>query len=69
MGGGGICIHTNRRLKTRGGVYSSLQTQMTCVGRYEIKPLIYEKFIKKNKCIHTNGMLEMGSRNYTKNFQ
>ena len=29
------------------GVDSSLETKMTCVGRYEIKPPIYEKFIEK----------------------
>ena len=33
---------------------------MTCVGHYEIKPPIYEKFIEKNKCIRTNDMLENG---------
>ena len=33
---------------------------MTCVGHYEIKPLIHKKFIEKNKYIHTNGMLENG---------
>ena len=31
---------------------------MTCMGHYEIKPPIYEKFIKENKCICANGMLE-----------
>ena len=33
---------------------------MMCMGHYEIKPPIYEKFIEKNKCIHTNDMLENG---------
>ena len=34
---------------------------MTCVGHYEIKPPINEKFIiEKNKCIHTSGRLENG---------
>ena len=28
------------------------------MGHYEIKPPMYEKFMEKNKCIHTNGMLE-----------
>ena len=31
---------------------------MTCVGRYEIKPPIYEKFVKKNNCIRTTNKLE-----------
>ena len=30
------------------------------VGHYEIKPPIYEKFMKNKKCICTNGMLENG---------
>ena len=29
-------------------------------GHYEIKPPIYKKFLKKNKCIHSNNMLENG---------
>jgi hypothetical protein len=33
---------------------------MMCVGHYEIKPLIYEKFIEKNKCICTHGKLGNG---------
>jgi hypothetical protein len=33
---------------------------MTCMGNYEIKSLIYEKFIDKNKCKLTNAMLENG---------
>jgi hypothetical protein len=33
---------------------------MMCVGRYEVKPHIYEKFIGKKQCIHTNGKLENG---------
>ena len=28
------------------------------MGRYEIKPSIYKKFIKKNNCICTNNKLE-----------
>ena len=39
---------------------------MTCVGHYEIKAPICEKFMKKNKCIRTNGMLENDSYIYTK---
>lgn len=31
---------------------------MTCVGDYEIKPHAYITFIKKNKCICTDNMLE-----------
>ena len=33
---------------------------MTCVGDYEIKPPIYENFLEKNKCIHTNDRVENG---------
>ena len=33
---------------------------MTCVGHNEIKSPIYEKFIEKNRCIHTNNMLKNG---------
>ena len=33
---------------------------MTCMGHCEIKQPVYEKFIGKNDCIHTNGMLENG---------
>ena len=33
---------------------------MMCMGHYEIKPHAYNKFIKKNKCICTNVMLENG---------
>jgi len=42
------------------GVDPSLETQMMCVGRFEIKPLIYKKLIEKNKCICINGMLDNG---------
>ena len=31
---------------------------MTCLGHYEIKPPMYEKFIWKNKCICIDGRLE-----------
>jgi Tfp pilus assembly major pilin PilA len=31
---------------------------MVFVGQYEIKLPMYEKVIKKNKCIRINGMLE-----------
>ena len=31
---------------------------MMCMGDYEIKPPIYDKFIEKNECIRTNGRLE-----------
>ena len=41
-------------------VDSSLELQMTCMGSYEIKRPIYKKFIKLNKCILTNAMLENG---------
>lgn len=30
---------------------------MTCVGHYENKSPMYEKFINDNKCIRTNGVL------------
>ena len=50
-----LCIHTTPR-----GVNSSLETQMTCVGRCEIKPPLCEKFREKNKCMSTNGMLGNG---------
>ena len=33
---------------------------MTCVGDYETKLSKCEKFIEKNKYIHTNGMLGNG---------
>lgn len=36
------------------GVDSSLETQ------YESKPIVHKKFIKKNKCIHTNCKLKNG---------
>ena len=39
-----------------GGLF--VENLKTCVGRCEIKPPIYEKFIEKNNCIRTNGMLE-----------
>jgi hypothetical protein len=42
------------------GVDPSLETQMMCVGHFEIKPLIYKKLIEKNKCIRINGILENG---------
>ena len=31
-----------------------------CMGHYEIKSPIYEKFLEKNECIHTNNKLENG---------
>ena len=31
-----------------------------CMGHYEIKTPIYENFIEKNICVHTNSMLEVG---------
>ena len=31
------------------------------MGRHEIKPLVYKKFIEKNNCIRTNGMVENGT--------
>ena len=31
---------------------------MMCLGHYEIKPLVYEKLIEKNKCIRTYDTLE-----------
>ena len=37
-----------------------LQTDMMCMGHYEIKPPIYKIFVEKNKCLHTNDMLENG---------
>ena len=33
---------------------------MRCVGHYENKPPMYEKFIDDNKCIRTNGVLGNG---------
>ena len=33
---------------------------MTCVGHYEIKPPIYDRFVEKKKCVRTNGILENG---------
>ena len=33
---------------------------MVCVGPYENQSPIYETFIEKNKCIHTNNILENG---------
>ena len=33
---------------------------MACVGDYEIKLPMYEKFTKNNKCIHIDGNLENG---------
>ena len=41
-------------------VDSSLETLMTCMGHYGIKPPTYEKFIMKNHCIRTNNMLKNG---------
>ena len=38
------------------GVDSALETLITCVGHYEIKPPLYENFTEKNKCIHTKKM-------------
>ena len=38
------------------GTDSSLETLMRCMGHYGIKFPIYEKFVEKNKCIHTNNM-------------
>ena len=39
------------------------------VSHNEIKPPIYEKFIEKNKCIHTIDMLENGLVNLYKAFK
>ena len=39
------------------GVDSSLETIITCMGHYEIRPPIHGKFIKTKKCICTIGML------------
>ena len=33
---------------------------MMCVGHYEIRRPIYEKFREKNQCTRTNYMLENG---------
>ena len=41
---------------------------MIYLGHYEMKPPIYDKFVEKNKCIHTYNMLEMVSCIYTKIF-
>lgn len=47
--------------RTRGkGVDSSLGTYMMCLSHYEIEPHIYKKFIDKNICIPTNGVLQNG---------
>ena len=40
---------------------------MTCVGDYEVNPLIYKKSKEKQMYMCTNGMLEMGVL-YTKIF-
>ena len=34
---------------------------MMRLGNYAVKPPIYEKIIERNKCIRTNGRLEMDS--------
>lgn len=39
---------------------------MICMGHSEVEPFIYEKNIKKKKCIPTNNRLEMESSIYTK---
>jgi hypothetical protein len=31
---------------------------MTCIGHYEIKTLVYNKFIERIRCMHTNNLLE-----------
>ena len=41
----------------------------TCASHYEIKLPIHEKFIKKNKCICTNNMLDSGFCVFILNFQ
>ena len=33
---------------------------MMCVNCDEVTLPVYEKFIEKNNCMHTNGMLEIG---------
>ena len=38
-------------------VDSSLVTTMTCMSHYEIKPLIYEKFVQRKYGLHTNDKL------------
>ena len=41
-------------------VDSALETYMTCAGHYGIKPFVYQKFIKRNKCIYkSNYRLEI----------
>lgn len=40
------------------GLDTSLDTSMTCMGNNEIKPPIYGNFVKKKKCIRTNGKIE-----------
>ena len=52
-------VHDHMGMRPR-GLDSSLETWMIFVGHYEFKPPIYQKVIKKNKCIRTNGMLENG---------
>ena len=39
---------------------------MMCVGHNDIESYVYKKFVEKNKCIRTNGMLDVGI--YTKLF-
>ena len=50
------------------GVNSSLEAKMTCMGHYEIKSPIYEKFIEQNKCVRTSNRLKIGSCISTKLF-
>ena len=33
---------------------------MMCMGQHNVEPLVFEKFIEKNKCIRINDMLENG---------
>ena len=42
---------------------------MMYMGHYEMKPLIYGKFMKRNKCIHTNNMLENGFMSLDRGFE
>ena len=47
---------------------TSLETYMTCMSPYKVKPPTYKKFIERNKFIRTKGGLENGnaSTTYTK---
>jgi hypothetical protein len=56
-----VTLHTIFSVVVRSpsqGMDSSIK--MTCMGHFEIKPLIHKKFIEENICICTNGMLNNG---------